>query len=129
MSVGLVSTQRVVLYDEGDPLLLSGGAKLGPVEVAYETYGTLNEARDNAVFICHALTGDAHAAGHHGDPSRPGWWDNLIGPGEPWTPTAGSWSRPTCSAGARAPPARAPPTRRPDAPTGWASRCSRCPTS
>ncbi len=81
MSVGLVSTQRVVLHDEGDPLLLSGGAKLVPVEVAYETYGTLNEARDNAVFICHALTGDAHAAGHHGDPSRPGWWDNLIGPG------------------------------------------------
>jgi homoserine O-acetyltransferase len=82
-SLGLVSTQRAVLFDEGDPLVLANGSKLSPVEVAYETYGTLNEARDNAVFVCHALTGDAHAAGHHGDPTRRGWWDNLIGPGKP----------------------------------------------
>ena len=81
--VGRVSTQRVVLFDEGDPLVLSGGGKLVPVQVAYETYGTLNRARDNVVVVCHALTGDAHAAGHHGDPTRRGWWDNLIGPGRP----------------------------------------------
>lgn len=81
-SLGRVETQRVVLFDEGDPLVLSGGGKLVPVEVAYEIYGTLNAARDNAVFVCHALTGDAHAAGHHGDPRRAGWWDNLIGPGK-----------------------------------------------
>jgi homoserine O-acetyltransferase len=82
-SIGLVETQSAVLFDEARPLLLESGAQLAPVEVAYETYGELNTDRSNAVFICHALTGDAHAAGHHGDPARPGWWDNLIGPGRP----------------------------------------------
>ncbi|MDX6555701.1 MAG: homoserine O-acetyltransferase/O-succinyltransferase [Miltoncostaeaceae bacterium] len=82
-SLGEVETRRVVLFDEDRPLVLESGARLAPVEVAYETYGTLDAARSNAVFVCHALTGDANAAGHHGDPERPGWWDNLIGPGRP----------------------------------------------
>jgi homoserine O-acetyltransferase len=81
--LGRTETQRVVLFDEGDPLVLESGATLAPVEVAFETYGTLDERRANAVFVCHALTGDAHAAGHHGDPARRGWWDRLIGPGRP----------------------------------------------
>ncbi|HEX6516795.1 MAG TPA: homoserine O-acetyltransferase [Nocardioidaceae bacterium] len=81
-SAGFVRTERVVLYTEDDPLVLASGRTLGPVEVAYETYGTLSPERDNAIFVCHALTGDAHAAGHHGNPERPGWWDNLIGPGK-----------------------------------------------
>jgi homoserine O-acetyltransferase len=82
-SVGYVETQRVVLFTEDDPLVLESGETLAPVEVAYETYGTLAPGGSNAVFVCHALTGDAHAAGHHGDPERPGWWDTLIGPGKP----------------------------------------------
>jgi len=82
-SLGRVETRRVVLFTEDDPLVLESGARLAPLVVAYETYGTLDASRSNAVFVCHALTGDANAAGHHGDPARPGWWDNLIGPGKP----------------------------------------------
>ena len=82
-SLGLVETQRVALWDERDPLVLESGEQLDFVEVAYETYGELDASASNCVFVCHALTGDAHAAGHHGNPDRRGWWDNLIGPGKP----------------------------------------------
>jgi homoserine O-acetyltransferase len=83
--IGLVETKRVVVFDGDHPLTLDSGAEIKRVEVAYETYGELNEERSNAVFICHALSGDAHAAGLHegDDPDRPGWWDNIIGPGRP----------------------------------------------
>jgi homoserine O-acetyltransferase len=81
--VGAVTeTRTVVLFDEHDPLVLACGETLAPVEVAYETYGTLNAARDNAVYVCHALTGDAHAAGVDAA-GRTGWWDGMIGPGRP----------------------------------------------
>jgi len=82
-SVGLVSTRTVRLFTADAPLQLEQGGTLGPIDVAYETYGTLNPDSDNAVFVCHALTGDAHAAGLHAGATRPGWWDNLIGPGKP----------------------------------------------
>lgn len=82
-SVGRTTTERALLFTEEDPLVLASGRTLGPVEVAYETYGTLAPARDNVIYVCHALTGDAHAAGYHEDESKPGWWDNLIGPGKP----------------------------------------------
>jgi homoserine O-acetyltransferase len=65
-----------------DGLTLGCGAHLAPVEVAYETWGSLNAAGDNAILICHALTGDSHAAGKYSpEDARLGWWDPLIGPG------------------------------------------------
>lgn len=75
-------TQRAVVATGDDPLLLRAGGRLDHVEVAYETYGELSPARDNVVFVCHALTGDAHAAGLAAETGRRGWWDNLIGPGK-----------------------------------------------
>ncbi|MFT8396143.1 homoserine O-acetyltransferase MetX [Propionibacterium sp.] len=77
----LVTTQCAELFSAEDPLQLVRGGHLPGITVAYETYGELNEAGDNAVFICHALTGDAHASGWHTGDTRPGWWNNLIGPG------------------------------------------------
>src|SRR5512142_2771665 len=64
-----------------ESVALDSGASLGPVDVAYETYGQLNAARSNAILILHAWTGDAHAAGIDHD-GKPGWWDNMIGPGK-----------------------------------------------
>ncbi len=80
--VGLVTPQFRQLFSAEQPLILESGERLGPITVAYETYGTLSPARDNAIFVCHALTGDAHLAGRHSPEDRkPGWWDAFVGPG------------------------------------------------
>jgi homoserine O-acetyltransferase/O-succinyltransferase len=80
-SAGLVTPQKQ-LFEQ--PLSLSSGGKLGQYELAFETYGTLNADRSNAILICHALSSDHHAAGYH-DPKdkKPGWWENFVGPGKP----------------------------------------------
>ena len=64
-----------------EPLDLELGGRLSRVTVAFETYGNLNARRDNAVLVCHALSGDSHVA-RHDDADDPGWWDVLIGPGK-----------------------------------------------
>lgn len=82
-SVGMVETQTATLFVHPAGLALAGSGRLESLTVAFETYGTLSTKRDNAIFICHALTGDAHAAGRHtAECSKPGWWDDLVGPGK-----------------------------------------------
>ncbi|PIF03272.1 MAG: homoserine O-acetyltransferase, partial [Propionibacterium sp.] len=80
--LGAVTTQRLSVGSPTEPFVCASGAELPGIEIAFETYGELNDDRSNAVYVCHALTGDAHAAAHH-DGDRPGWWGNLIGPGKP----------------------------------------------
>src|SRR5579859_221093 len=67
---------------EFDSISLESGASLAPVCVAYQTYGALNAAKSNAILILHAFSGDAHAAGISAETGKPGWWDNMIGPGK-----------------------------------------------
>lgn len=82
-SVGLVETRFLTVAEPPDELLLECKRRLGPIQVAYETYGTLSQNKDNAILILHALSGDAHAAGRHRPNDRkPGWWDFMIGPGK-----------------------------------------------
>jgi homoserine O-acetyltransferase len=97
-SVGVVETQH---HELAEPVALDCGRELQPVRIAYETYGRLSPARDNVILVCHALSGDAHAAGYSADASGPstrdgfgaedrdgasgralGWWDGMIGPGK-----------------------------------------------
>jgi len=78
-SVGPVETQRCRI-PEG--ISLEHGDRLSQIDIAYETYGKLNREKSNAVLICHALSGDAHAAGWHKGEEKPGWWDIIVGPGK-----------------------------------------------
>ncbi|MFW6346179.1 MAG: homoserine O-succinyltransferase MetX [Halomonas sp.] len=80
-SVGLV-TQHKATFEE--PLPLVCGRELPRYELVYETYGELNRDRSNAILVCHALSGNHHAAGYHSEHDRkPGWWETCIGPGKP----------------------------------------------
>src|SRR5919108_1890427 len=100
-AVGSVGTVETQFLDLPRPLALDCGRELHPVRIAYEVYGRLSAARDNVILVCHALSGDAHAAGWSAEPGAPsavdgfgadergikprgglGWWDSMIGPGK-----------------------------------------------
>jgi homoserine O-acetyltransferase/O-succinyltransferase len=76
-----LSQSHVFRSSEGLPL--DCGRVLAPFEIAYQTYGSLNAARSNAILVCHALTGDQHVANRHPVTGKPGWWETVVGPGKP----------------------------------------------
>ncbi|MDR2192220.1 MAG: homoserine O-acetyltransferase [Endomicrobium sp.] len=77
-SLGIVETKTFKF----DAMVLESGRELKDVSIVYETYGKLNENKSNAIYIAHAFSGDANAAGFHKDAKKPGWWDDMIGPGK-----------------------------------------------
>ena len=79
-SIGIVETKY---YTFDEKITLESGVEFSPITVAYETYGTLNKAKDNVILVVHALTGNAHAAGYNSEnDKKPGWWDDMIGSGK-----------------------------------------------
>jgi len=76
----IITETKYFKYEK--PFVLESEAVLDYLEIAYETYGKLNDEKDNAILICHALTGDAHVAGYHEGDEKPGWWDDMVGPGK-----------------------------------------------
>ena len=79
-SIGLVKSST---FHFNQPLALASGVTLDAYELVYETYGVLNSSRDNAVLVCHALSGTHHLAGYYTiEDRKPGWWENLVGPGK-----------------------------------------------
>ena len=84
-SVGIVETKYFTFAEPPNEMELENTERLGPITLAYETYGRLNESKNNAILLTHALSGDAHVAGYHsGNDRKPGWWDFMIGSGRPF---------------------------------------------
>ena len=79
-SIGIVTPQTMRF---AEPLHLQGGGALADYTLMYETYGTLNADKSNAVLVCHALNASHHVAGMYEGDKNPGWWDNMVGPGKP----------------------------------------------
>jgi homoserine O-acetyltransferase len=87
-SVGIVEKKAFTFAEPPDPMTLDSGQTLGPITIAYETYGALNDDRSNAILLTHAVSGDAHVAGRHQeDDKKAGWWDDMVGPGKAFDTT------------------------------------------
>ena len=83
VSVGVVDKKYYTFAQPPNEIALESGSSFGPVTIAYETYGTLDAEKQNAILILHALTGDSHAAGYYDkEDAKPGWWDIMVGPGK-----------------------------------------------
>ncbi|MEE8551947.1 MAG: homoserine O-acetyltransferase [Desulfobacterales bacterium] len=83
ITVGLVEKKFFTFAEQPNEMILESGERLGPVTIAYETCGELNQNKNNAILICHALSGDSHVAGYYEeDDQQPGWWDIMVGPGK-----------------------------------------------
>src|SRR5210317_2159877 len=83
VSVGLVEKKYFTFAEPPEAMILESNARLGPITIAYETLGRLNEDRSNVILILHALSGDSHVAGYYSeDDQKPGWWEIMVGPGK-----------------------------------------------
>ena len=83
LSAGIVEKKFHITAEPPGEMLLECGARLGPITIAYETCGTLNFRKSNAVLILHALSGDSHVTGYYSEKDeKPGWWDSMVGPGK-----------------------------------------------
>lgn len=82
-SAGRVEKKYFTFAEPPNEMVLDSGRRLGPITIAYETLGTLNTDKTNVILVLHALTGDSHVAGYYSeDDDKPGWWDNMVGPGK-----------------------------------------------
>ncbi len=83
VSIGLVEKKFFTFGEPPDEMLLESGSKLGPITLAYETCGTLNQDKSNVIMVLHALSGDSHMAGYYSEEdTKPGWWEIMVGPGK-----------------------------------------------
>ena len=78
-----MNENKIVELAVNEPLILDCGKSLGPIQTAYTTYGSLNADKNNAILICHALTGDQYVASSHPITKKDGWWSQVVGPNKP----------------------------------------------